>query len=312
MQALFAYFQDFFQAVNRSFFVFCTLLAAVLVWANYRWGIEPRWLAALQPRPLKFMGFYCLYLLAFGLPWLFYLLVLRAGPCPPALLVFLLLAPAVFALKVSAGGWQEWLRTLVPGNGGRYLALVSDWPIRLLLTLFLVMCLRWLMDRLDAPPGTLGFGAQRVSWSTYGWLLAAMAPLVVFAASQPAFLQAYPKLRAIFFLPPGASRIAGGIGYELSYGSDFFTIELFFRGLLVVWLCRWMGPAAILPMAVFYCSIHFGKPLLECVSSYFGGMILGVLACYSESILGGIVVHLGLAWMMEAAALASSYIHTNN
>jgi hypothetical protein len=75
----------------------------------------------------------------------------------------------------------------------------------------------------------------------------------------------------------------------------------------VVLLARWIGPAAILPMAMFYCSIHFGKPLLECISSYFGGILLGIFACYSQSIYGGIVVHLGLAWMMELAASIASY-----
>jgi hypothetical protein len=52
-------------------------------------------------------------------------------------------------------------------------------------------------------------------------------------------------------------------------------------------------------MAAFYCTIHFGKPLGECISSYFGGMVLGVLAYRTRSILGGLIVHLGLAWMME-------------
>lgn len=87
--------------------------------------------------------------------------------------------------------------------------------------------------------------------------------------------------------------------YEISYGLDFFSIELFFRGLLVIGLSRYAGEKAILPMAVFYCTIHFGKPLGECISSFFGGMILGVIAMRTRSILGGLIAHLGLAWLME-------------
>ncbi|MBK8951734.1 MAG: hypothetical protein IPM85_04820 [Chitinophagaceae bacterium] len=64
------------------------------------------------------------------------------------------------------------------------------------------------------------------------------------------------------------------IVYELSYGSDFFTIELFFRGFLVLAFAKWAGKDAILPMACFYCTIHFGKPMAECISSFFGGLIL--------------------------------------
>ena len=77
------------------------------------------------------------------------------------------------------------------------------------------------------------------------------------------------------------------------------TIELFFRGFLIFAFVRYVGAAAILPMATFYCSIHFGKPMFECVSSFFGGLILGVIAYRTQSIVGGLAVHLGVAWMME-------------
>ena len=93
--------------------------------------------------------------------------------------------------------------------------------------------------------------------------------------------------------------------YEISYGLDFVSIELFFRGFLVIGFIRFEGINTILPMAVFYCTIHFGKPLAECISSYFGGIILGVLAYRTKLILGGLMVHLGLAWMMEIGGYAS-------
>jgi hypothetical protein len=38
---------------------------------------------------------------------------------------------------------------------------------------------------------------------------------------------------------------------------------------------------------------------MECISSFFGGLILGVIAYRTRSIVGGLVVHLGIAWMME-------------
>ncbi|RYZ55167.1 MAG: abortive infection protein, partial [Chitinophagaceae bacterium] len=53
------------------------------------------------------------------------------------------------------------------------------------------------------------------------------------------------------------------------------------------------------PMAIFYCTIHFGKPLGECISSYFGGLILGVVAYRTQTIMGGFFVHVGIAWLME-------------
>ncbi|GAO44600.1 CPBP family intramembrane glutamic endopeptidase [Flavihumibacter petaseus] len=312
MQAIFSYFQDFLQAIHRGFFICCTLLAAVLVFANYRWGIETRWISCIGPRPLRFFAFYALYLVSYGLPWLLFLTFFRkAENIPVTVLAVVILAPAIFALKVTAGGWQDLIRNAIGGDRGRYLAIVSDWPVRLIFTSCLIFIAYAFLSGFRGAAAGLGLTTDYFDWRPYAVLLLAMIPLVAFAATQSSFLQAYPKLRVLGFLAPsGPSALQQGV-YELAYASDFLTIELFFRGFLIVMLCRIAGPVAVLPMAVFYCSIHFGKPMLECISSFFGGIILGVIACYSRSILGGIVVHIGLAWMMEAAALISSYFHTN-
>jgi hypothetical protein len=45
----------------------------------------------------------------------------------------------------------------------------------------------------------------------------------------------------------------------------------------------------------------------ELISSFFGGSLLGIIAYYSRSIVGGIIVHVGIAWMMELGAFISKY-----
>jgi hypothetical protein len=307
MQTIISYFQDFFQQTNKPFLIFCTAFAALLVIANYKLGIESKWLAELGPRPLKFAGFYLLYLLAFTMPYLFYFITVRSAVVTPFIAALIVIAPAIFALKVTAGGWQEIIRNVIPGENGRYWAIISNWPIRFLLTGSLLFLFNLLLKKQGQPAlADLGLTTENFKWWPYIVLLIGIIPLVGFAASQPSFLHAYPKLKALQFLAPGGPTTFRKIVFELSYASDFLTIELFFRGFLVVAFTRYLGPAAILPMAVFYCSIHFGKPLLECISSYFGGILLGVIACYSQSILGGIVVHIGLAWMMELAAMLAA------
>jgi hypothetical protein len=72
-----------------------------------------------------------------------------------------------------------------------------------------------------------------------------------------------------------------------------------------------VGKAAILPMACFYCTIHFGKPLGECISSYFGGMILGIVVYHTRSIFGGLMVHLGIAWLMEIGGYVGNAYFNN-
>ena len=131
-------------------------------------------------------------------------------------------------------------------------------------------------------------------------MLLIMLPLIAAASTQPDFLDMYPKLKLI----AGVYQETNLTGwhkflFELSYGTDFISVELFFRGFLILAFIKWAGKDAILPMACFYCTIHFGKPLGECISSYFGGMILGIVVYNTRSILGGLMVHLGIAWLME-------------
>ena len=89
------------------------------------------------------------------------------------------------------------------------------------------------------------------------------------------------------------------IVYELAYGSDFISVEMFFRGFLIVGMLRYLGPNVVLPMILTYCFLHFGKPLTESISSLFGGYILGVISLNSKSIWGGVMIHVGIAWLME-------------
>ena len=79
-------------------------------------------------------------------------------------------------------------------------------------------------------------------------------------------------------------------------------VELMFRGFFVIGMSSVLGREAVVPMAVFYCTIHFGKPEAEAISSLFGGYLLGAIAYQTRSIWGGVIVHIGLAWMMELVA----------
>lgn len=272
---------------------------ALMVWANYKWGIEPKLIYQLPTRTARFAAFYALYLLAFGIPYLIYFAINREVQYPATLKLLVLLAPALFAFKVTAGGWKEVLLAWVPEKPGRFWGLVIDWPLRLLITSLLLYVV---MTALPEKRSFIGWNTKGFQWGPYLLLLACMVPLVAMVAGKPDFLATYPKLKALNFLAPDGPAWWQMLLYELGYGSDFITIEIFFRGFLVILFARYVGPAAVIPMAVFYCSIHFGKPLLECISSYFGGMILGIIACSSQSVIGGLVVHLGLAWMMELAA----------
>ena len=156
-----------------------------------------------------------------------------------------------------------------------------------------------------------GFKTKGVSFLPYFVLLSLMIPLLFWAGTQPDFLDTYPRYTKIG-IDAGHVRYPWIVAlYELVYGSDFIFTEFFFRGFIILAFARKFGHRAILPMCVYYITIHFGKPLGETISSFFGGLLLGVIAYRTQSIYGGIIVHLGIAFLMELFAFLgrAGYLH---
>lgn len=149
----------------------------------------------------------------------------------------------------------------------------------------------------------LGITRKNVDLTPYLWILAILVPIITIASFETGFKNYYPTYKAntVAEVLHWPSYLPAAI-YEVAYGLDFFNVELMFRGFLVIGLAKLLGKEAILPMVCTYCFLHFGKPLGEAISSIFGGYILGVVAFYTRNIWGGVMVHVGLAWMMELAA----------
>ena len=125
-----------------------------------------------------------------------------------------------------------------------------------------------------------------------------MIPLIALASIQKDFLTIYPKVHFLNTLSIADQKWRYAV-YELCYGFDFVSIEFFFRGFLILSLLKICGKQCIIPMACFYCTIHFGKPMGEAISSFWGGILLGIISYNTRSIWGGLIVHLGIAWLME-------------
>ncbi|MCB9224024.1 MAG: CPBP family intramembrane glutamic endopeptidase [Crocinitomicaceae bacterium] len=148
-----------------------------------------------------------------------------------------------------------------------------------------------------------GFKLNGAKIGPYLWLILFMIPLIYIASFRPDFLETYPTYHdRQEYIHLGMEQWQTAGIYELCYGFDFISVELFFRGFLVIGLSRLIGKESILVMVVIYCVLHFGKPAGEAISSIFGGYILGILAFRSRNIFGGLIVHLGVAWGMELMA----------
>ena len=286
MKPIIRYIKDYFYEVNKIILLAATMLTALLVFFNYYWG----WNAAIDKQRTVTSTFtlrYLLHAIAFIFPYLLYIILKNKRKPLLPFIFLLLLAPVLFAFKATvsfsflAGDSEYWQHTIY-------------WPIHFVI-LSSILFFTWKLFDNDQP--FYGIKFKGINWKPYWLMLLLMVPLIATASTQPDFLAMYPKIKTV---TEGAdTTLWQKILFELSYGSDFISIELFFRGFLILAFIKYAGKDAILPMACFYCTIHFGKPLGECISSYFGGIILGVVVYHTRSILGGLIVHLGIAWMME-------------
>lgn len=293
MKSIINYIKEYARQSNKLIFISVTLLTAVLVFINYYWGLDG--VIRKNPFPVKLISWYTVFAVAFLAPWYFTVRLKKTRYLHgPGFLKLVLLAPLLFALKITL----DITFHFTENNGwNNYWNHVAYWPLLAVIMITLLVITRRIFQPVEP---FYGIRTKGIDWKPYLFMLLIMLPLVTLAATQKDFLSVYPKLQSVQNIP-GIEKLScwHKLLYELSYGTDFITIELFFRGFLVLAFVKWAGKDAILPMACFYCTIHFGKPLGECISSYFGGIILGVVVYNTRSVWGGLLVHLGIAWLME-------------
>jgi uncharacterized protein len=135
----------------------------------------------------------------------------------------------------------------------------------------------------------------------YLLLFGAIIPVVVAASFTRSFQSTYPFYRA-------AARSWGDfLTWELMYGATFVSLEFFFRGFMLFSLKRTMGAYAIFVAIMPYCMIHFHKPVTEVIGAIFAGIILGTVSMSTRSIWSGILVHVSVAWSMDALAMVQVF-----
>ena len=144
----------------------------------------------------------------------------------------------------------------------------------------------------------LNLAIKRQHWWLYLGLFGAVFPVVLYAASRPDFQAVYPFYRGAFQATAGAILV-----WETAYLTQFFALEFFFRGFLVLGLGRVIGRASIWLAMVPYCMIHYHKPPAEAFAAIIAGVVLGEVAYRTRSIAGGVIVHIGVAATMELLAL---------
>ena len=292
MKKILGYVKDYFIEVDKRIFLLSAAFIAIFIFCNYYFGINDA-IFGLSEK-YQYACWYIIFLIAFSFGYL--LLVVFQKDLhfnDRKFLLLFFIAPAIFSWKMA--GNLDFDFSGDP-HQNLYWNQVIYWPLKVVVVSLLLFIL-WKVTREEKP--FYGIKTRAFDFKPYLIMLLIMVPLIAAASTQADFLAMYPKLKDVSFINNYDDNGWYKVLYELSYGSDFFTIELFFRGFLVLGFVKWFGKDTILPMALFYCTIHFGKPLGECISSFFGGIILGIVVYHTRSIFGGLIVHLGIAWLME-------------
>jgi hypothetical protein len=296
------YHLRFFSDLPRwPFFVAWVGLNLILLTLNYQGIFGDKVIERWPIGPVRYLTFFLFNALPFYWTWWWHRRFSKTEPEKPgfwavslASLLFLALYTDFFPvnlLKPADLPWQlsELVHKLGSNGGKAFTVVLVLWIFRQIWS--------WKND------GFYGLGYTKVSLTPYWVLLGLMLPIVAAASFQEDFQQYYPRYKS----QDAAEYLQVPFGYlaalfEFAYGMDFVAVELVFRGLFVVVLGNYMGKSAVYCMVTLYGTLHFGKPMGEAISSYFGGMILGILAYESRSILGGVFIHLGIAYLMEAFA----------
>ena len=131
----------------------------------------------------------------------------------------------------------------------------------------------------------------------YALFLAIVLPTMLVVSRQPDFGAYYP------FYRDSSRSWYDFLLWEGMYFTQFFGLEMFFRGFFLGALRRSFGSGAIFAMAVPYCMIHYGKPFLEANGAIVAGIALGSLSMKTKSIYQGFLVHITVAGLMDWLAL---------
>lgn len=279
------------------------LWLALLLSVNYYFDFEDSYIDSFQNDPCWPVLYFLLYATAYyGSVWLWTHFHRRTDVWRNRDF-WLRSSTALVCYAIYAGFYAHvsWSQQLFGGQVFTFLYYCLH-NLQSVLTIVLPLFLFYkLVDR--QPTHFYGMAPKQKGLVLYASMLGLMIPLITLASFQPDFLAAYPTYRdtnanEFFNVPEWVTALT----YELCYGWDFVPTELLFRGFLVIGMSRVLGRGAVLPMVVWYCAIHFGRPPGEAISSVFGGYLLGVLALSTRSIWGGLLIHIGIAWGMELAA----------
>lgn len=288
---------------HLGYYATVAIFLAATITLNYYYDFEDGVIDAYYGRSIRIVYYFLLYAFAYYSTVLIYTSFRRQWHLwsTPGFWIRSLFGLAVLSVDKSFHYHNYFIQTYLPSETWAYWIRLAKQLMGIVTALLPLYLFYRLVDK--QVESFYGLTLKNFDPTPYAIMLLAMVPLIVVASFNAGFLHTYPRyvetdIAALWSVPGWVPALM----YELAYGWDFVSIELLFRGFMVLGVGVVMGRAGIMPMVVTYAFLHFGKPPGETVSSIFGGYILGVIAYQSRSVFGGVLIHVGVAWLMELAA----------
>jgi len=292
---------------NLKLYVSTVIFVSLLVYFNFKYDIEDTHIDAFYKTPWHTI----LFFLYQGIPYYIVLLFVHFFTDNKSFFkekrFWLISILGFVVLALDRGFYHQvylakWLSDI---HSYRYIRKLLNSFVSLFVTVLPMYIIYKVLLKKELPH-FYGLQHKNINLKPYLTMLLLMLPLLIIASYQPDFLREYPHYKRaggsliIKYFDFSKYTVVGF--YELSYAFGFFIVELIFRGYFIFALVKYLGKDVVLPMAVTYCVLHFGKPIGEAISSFFGGFLLGVIALKTNNIYGGIVIHIGIALLMELFA----------
>ena len=280
------------------------VFASICIALNYHFDFEDGVIDSYNGQPVKWLWMFLFH----GIPFFIVCLILFAFGKKKDWLssrnywIKFIIGFGLLALDRSFYGFTEWFKFL-PKMEYHFVIRCANWSSSLILVVIPMLILYPFLEK-DTDRNYYGLSLKKFDAKPYLILLGISAIFIGIGSFLGDIQEFYPRYRgsgANYYLRvnPEVSESWLVTIYELCYGSNFISVELIFRGFLIFAFSRTLGGYAVLPMIVTYAFLHFGKPIGETISSLFGGYILGIISYTSRNIWGGILIHLGVAWLME-------------
>jgi len=301
---LIEFHKDYF---DLKTYLIIVAFVALLIGLNYTYDIESKYINHFKGKNIRILMFFAYHFIAY----IGTLIIIKLNKTKYKLLLskeFWIKAILVFFILGFSRAFYNHFKTikeLCDPETYRFYYKIANNAIDFFNIFLPLLFLRYLFD-IKNKDGIYGLKFSGVSFRPYIIGLCIMIPFVYLASLTKDFQNYYPVYKrsggGIFSNFYQIPEMVSIVIFEFFYISSFVFVELFFRGALVIGFVKLLGKNCVLPMAATYVVLHFGKPIGETISSFFGGYILGIWAYYSRNIWGGVFIHGGIALLMEIFA----------